>query len=373
MKNIFFKHLPKVGVLALTFAALFLQTTNVNGQTMTIEEYEPKSTLVVPENPITKAKYPFIDVHNHQRPNPTPEDLAKMVAEMDELNMKVLVNLSGRNGDALAEVVRNFKGKYPNRFIIFANVDFTGIDESGFGERAAKQLETDVKNGASGLKIFKNLGLTVTDSKGERVPTDDPRLDPIFKKCAELGIPVLIHTGEPSSFFDPHDKFNERWLELKQFPNRARPSDKFPTWEKVMSEQHNLFAKHPKTIFIQAHFGWMGNDLESLGKLLDKYPNVYPEVAAIVAELGRQPRFAREWFIKYQDRVLFGKDTYQPVEYHTYFRIFESSDEYFDYFRKRHAFWKMYGLNLPDEVLKKFYYKNALKIIPGIDKTLFPK
>lgn len=374
MENIFAKRtLYKAGVLALAFSALFLQTSNVFGQTMTIEEYEPKSTLVVPENIITKAKYPFIDVHNHQRSNPSSEDLDKMIAEMDELNMKVLVNLSGRNGDALTEIVRNFKGKYPNRFIIFANVDFTGIDEPGFGDRAAKQLQEDVKNGASGLKIFKNLGLTVTDSKGERVPTDDPRLDPIFKKCAELGIPVLIHTGEPSSFFDTHDKFNERWLELKQFPNRARPSDKFPTWEKVMQEQHNLFAKHPKTIFIQAHFGWMANDLERLGKLLDKYPNVYPEIAAIVAELGRQPRFAREWFIKYQDRVLFGKDTYRPDEYHTYFRIFESSDEYFPYFRKRHAFWRMYGLNLPDEVLKKFYYKNALKIIPGIDKNLFPK
>jgi predicted TIM-barrel fold metal-dependent hydrolase len=296
-----------------------------------------------------------------------------MVDEMDALNMQVLVNLSGRSGDTLGEGIRIIKNKYPKRFVIFANIDFRGIDEPGYGEKAAKQLEEDVRNGAQGLKIFKNLGLTVTDSSGKRVPTDDPRLDPIFKKCAELGIPVLIHTGEPSSFFDPHDRFNERWLELKQFPNRARPADKYPSWNQVMSEQHSLFAKHPKTKFIQAHFGWMANDLDSLGKILDKYPNVYPEVAAIVAELGRQPKFARNWFIKYQDRVLFGKDTYQPVEYHTYFRIFESSDEYFDYFRKRHAFWKMYGLNLPDEVLKKFYYKNALKLLPGIDENQFPK
>lgn len=362
----------KFGIAALILAAIFIQTSDILSQEMTIENYEPKSTLVIPENPITKAKYPFIDVHNHRWRNPSPEDLDKMVGEMDELNMKVLVNLSGRSGQRLVDGVKAFKGKYPKRFIFFANIDFRKIDEANFGENAAKQLEEDVQNGASGLKIFKNLGLTAKDSKGVRIPTDDSRLDPIFRKCAEFGIPVLIHTGEPNAFFDTHDRFNERWLELKMFPRRARPADKFPSWEKVMGEQHKLFAKHPNTIFIQAHFGWMANDLKSLGEILDKYPNVYPEVAAIVAELGRQPKFAREFFIKYQDRVLFGKDTYRPVEYHTYFRIFESDDEYFPYFRKRHAFWRMYGLNLPDKVLQKFYYKNALKIIPGIDKGLFP-
>ncbi len=340
---------------------------------MSIEEYEPKSTLVVPETLVTRAKYPFIDIHNHRSLNPGSDQLAQMIAEMDALNMQVLVNLSGRSGDALKQGVQNTKGKYPNRFVIFANLDFRGIDEPGYGERAAKQLEEDVRNGSQGLKIFKNFGLTLTDGKGQRIHTDDPRFDPVFKKCGELGIPVLIHTGEPSAFFEPHDRFNERWLELKQFPNRARPADKFPSWKEVMGEQHNLFARHPKTKFINAHFGWMANDLKALGELLDRLPNVYTEVAAIVAELGRQPKFAREFFIKYQDRVLFGKDTYAPVEYHTYFRIFETDDEYFDYFRKRHAFWQMYGLNLPDEVLKKFYYKNALKLLPGIDASDFPK
>ncbi len=349
----------------LFFAALALQNPAVSGQEMTIENYEPKSTLVVPATKVTRAKFPFIDIHSHIRGSFQPGDLEKMIAEMDALNMRVLVNLSGRSGDALKQIVANLKGKYPDRFAVFANVSFAGIDEPGYGERAAKQLEEDVRNGAQGLKIYKDLGLTVKDSKGERVPTDDPRLDPIFKKCGELGIPVLIHTGEPAAFFEPHDRFNERWLELKQFPNRARPAGQFPSWEQVMREQHNLFKKHPNTKFINAHFGWMANDLARLGTLLDENPNVYTEVAAIVAELGRQPKFARAWFIKYQDRVLFGKDTYRPEEYHTYFRIFETSDEYFDYFRKRHAFWQMYGLDLPDEVLKKFYYKNALKLLPG--------
>ncbi len=364
--------LSKFIIISVVMSAVAFQAFEVQGQqTMTIEEYEPKSTLVVPENPVTRAKYPFIDVHSHLWRVRTQEDVEKMIGEMNELNLKVIVNLSGGNGERLANNVKTLKTKYPKRFIVFANIDFRKIDEPNFGENAAKQLEEDVRNGASGLKIFKNLGLTLKDKSGKRVPTDDPRLDPIFKKCAELKIPVLIHTGEPIAFFDTHDKYNERWLELKMFPRRARPADKFPSWEKVIQEQHNLFAKHPKTIFINAHFGWMANDLKRLGKLIDKYPNVYPEVAAIVAELGRQPKFAREFFIKYQDRVLFGKDTYRPVEYHTYFRIFETADEYFPYFRKRHAFWRMYGLDLPDEVLKKFYYKNAMKIIPGIDKKLF--
>ncbi|NNE65176.1 MAG: amidohydrolase family protein [Pyrinomonadaceae bacterium] len=365
----------KKNALKIIFAAVIVwiaQVAILYAQEMTIENYEPKSTLVVPGNEIKRAKFPFIDIHNHRRRTPKPEDLEKMIGEMDAMNMRVLVNLSGRSGEALKQSVRSFKGAYPDRFVIFANVNFRGVGEPGWGEKAAAQLEADVRNGAQGLKIYKNLGLTAKDTSGERIPTDDPRLDPVWKKCGELGIPVLIHTGEPRSFFDPHDKYNERWLELKMFPRRARPAERFPSWEKVMSEQHNLFKKHPNTKFIQAHFGWMANDLASLGKILDENPNVYTEVAAIVAELGRQPRFAREWFIKYQDRVLFGKDTYRPSEYFTYFRIFESSDEYFPYFRKRHAFWRMYGLNLPDEVLKKFYYKNALKLLPGVDKSGFP-
>jgi predicted TIM-barrel fold metal-dependent hydrolase len=234
-------------------------------------------------------------------------------------------------------------------------------------------LEQDVRNGAQGLKIFKQHGMDIKDASGRRIPTNDPRFDPIWEKCAELHIPVLIHTGEPRSFFDPIDKYNERWLELKQFPNRARPPDRYPSWKVIMDEQHDLFAKHPRTNFIAAHLSWLGGDLAQLGQLLDKYPNMYTEIGAVLAELGRQPRFAREWFIRYQDRVLFGKDITESFsEYHVYFRVLETNDDYFDYYRRRHAFWKVYGLDLPDQVLRKLYYQNALKIIPGIDASLFP-
>lgn len=352
------------------FAALVAVFPAVS-QTMSIEDYEPKSTLVVPGHEVKRAKYPFVDVHNHQNIGMSEAEAAALVKEMDGLNMRVMVNLSGTSGAALASGVKT-AATQPGRLLVFANIDFSGIDDPGWGARAAAQLEADVKAGAQGLKIFKNFGMTLKDGKGDRVHVDDPRLDPIFEKCAALKIPVLIHTAEPASFFEPQDRFNERWLELKQFPRRARPAAEFPPWETLMGEQHHLFAKHPKTNFIDAHLGWMGGNLGRLGKLLDELPNVYTEIGAVLAELGRQPRFARAFFVKYQDRVLFGKDTWEPSEYRVYFRVLETADEYFDYYRKRHAFWKMYGLELPDDVLKKLYYKNALRLLPSIDASAFP-
>ena len=368
------KHLPYLFCFSffLLSGAILAQDHDHSDMTMSFEEYEPTSTLIVPGEVVVRAKYPYIDVHSHLWRMATM-DLDQTVREMDSLNLQVLVNLSGRSGETLAAMAEAVENTAPNRFIIFANIDFDGIDDPDWTERTVAQLQEDYDNGARGLKIFKNLGLTATDSQGNRIQTDDPRIDPVWAKCGELGIPVLIHTGEPAVFWDPIDEKNERWLEMKQFPNRHRgDTSRFPSWEVVMQEQWNVFRKHPQTTFINAHFGWMANDLTRLGEHLDEFPNVYTETAAIIAELGRQPRFAQEFFIKYQDRILFGKDTYRLVEFHTYFRVLESDDEYFDYFRKRHAFWKMYGMNLPDEVLKKVYYKNALKIIPGIDKSLFP-
>ena len=340
---------------------------------VTVEEYEPRSTLVVPEHPVTRARYPFIDVHGHQDSRMDAGKLAALVSDMDRLNMAVMVNLSGGSGARLAEGVANMKGRYPKRFVLFANVDFDRIDEPGFGESAARQLEADVKNGAQGLKIFKNLGMSLTDASGKRVPTDDPRLDPIWAKAGELGIPVLIHTGEPVAFWSPVDRFNERWLELTQFPNRRRTDARFASFEQTMGEQHAMFRKHPRTTFINAHLGWLGHDLARLGRLLDELPNVHTELGAVLHELGRQPRTARAFLIKYQDRVMMGKDAWNAEEYHTYFRAFETADEYFDYYRKRHAHWKIYGLDLPDEVLRKVYYGNALRVIPGIDRGVFPE
>lgn len=356
------------------FLMAFLVVAAAPAQDLTFEEYEPRSTLVVPQNPVKRAKYPFIDVHNHQWRGGTMAEaqLDTLVMQMDSLNMAVMVNLSGGSKDRLQAMVGNMKGHYPSRFVIFANVDFTGIGSPDWAARTVAQLEADVRNGAQGLKVWKNLGMDVRDTAGRRVPIDDPRIDPVWAKCGELGIPILIHSADPRSFWEPHDRFNERWLEMKQFPERNHAQDS-TTWQQLINEQHNLFRKHPRTIFINAHLGWYGHDLAALGRLMDELPNMYTELGAVIYELGRQPRFARQWLIDYQDRVLMGKDIWQPSEYHVYFRVLETADEYFDYYRRRHAFWKMYGLDLPDEVLKKLYYQNALRIIPGIDRSLFPE
>lgn len=335
-----------------------------------VEKYEPISTLIVPEHKLIRAKFPFIDVHNHQFTMPV-QNLDKLVNEMDELNMKVMVNLSGFRGKYLEWSLDNVNEKYGNRFALFLNINFEKLDDEGWPNETLAMMDQAIKDGVRGLKVYKNLGLTETDNDGNRIAVDDPRLDPIWAKCGELGIPVLIHTGEPAAFWKPKDKYNERWLELKQYPSRYKDPENNPSFEDVMAEQHNVFRRHPGTKFINAHLGWFGNDLSRLGMLFDEMPNVYTEIGAVLAELGRQPVTAREWLIKYQDRVLMGKDSYNKEEYYTYFRVLETRDEYFDYYRKRHAHWKMYGLGLPDSVLQKIYYKNAIKIIPGIDKSLF--
>jgi predicted TIM-barrel fold metal-dependent hydrolase len=341
---------------------------------MDFEEYNPPSTLVVPEHHITRAKYPFIDVHNHQF-KMNNQDLTPLVQDMNDLNMAVMVNLSGRGRGSDAHfngVMKNAKN-FPDRFIIFTNIDIEGISEPNWAEKTVKQLEEDVKAGANGLKIYKSLGLRYTDENGKIISVDDSRLDPIWAKCGALGIPVLIHSADPKPFWDDHDKNNERWLELKVRPGRKRSATDPAPWEKIIADQHHIFEKHPNTIFINAHLGWYANDLLKLGEILDKYPNMYSEIGAVIAELGRQPRAAKAFLTKYQDRIMFGKDSYNKKQYYTYFRVLETSDEYFPYYKKYHAYWKMYGLDLPDQVLKKLYYKNALRIIPNIDPSLFPE
>jgi uncharacterized protein len=349
----------------------FLISSSAQGTKMDFEKYEPVSTLVVPENKLASSKFPFIDVHNHQFDMPTM-DLGSLIREMDKLNMKVMVNLSGQSGDKIKQSVDNINQHFPKRFIVFANVDFKQVGEKDWAEKAARQLEEDVKNGANGLKIYKSLGFSIKDINGNRVSVDDPRLGAVWEKAGELKIPVLIHTADPKSFWDPMDEHNERWLELSTHPNRKRAENNPVPFDQLMEEQHQLFKSHPKTIFIAAHFGWYPNDLGKLSKLLDEMPNVMVEFGAVIAELGRQPRMARQFFTKYQDRIMFGKDSWVPEEYATYFRVLETEDEYFPYHKKYHAFWRMYGLGLPDSILKKVYYKNALRVIPNIDKAQFP-
>jgi uncharacterized protein len=359
-------------LLTHTHAGVAQQEQKKYSQTPTIEEYQPKSTLVTKEHKIERAKFPFIDIHSHHW-NPTTEEVDRLVREMDTINLRVMVNLSGGTGEQLRNTVAAMKGRHPDRFVVFANLNYEDINTPGYGKRAAARLEQDVKNGAQGLKIFKNLGMDVKYANGERVHVDDPEFDAVWDKCAELGLPVLIHIAEPSPFFDPWDYHNERWLELKQFPQRARPPEKYPRFETLIAERNHLFTKHPKTNFIAAHLAFHGNDLERLGRTLDSLPNMYVDIAAVLAELGRQPYSAHDFLVKYQDRVLMGKDIYDVNEYKWYFRALETRDEYFEYYRPRHAFWRIYGFQVPDEVLKKVYYKNALKLVPGVSAKAFPE
>jgi predicted TIM-barrel fold metal-dependent hydrolase len=306
---------------------------------------------------------------------------------MDSLNMQVMVNLSGRsykessgrngffdvNGfEYLKSSIDNINRSNPARLVVFTNISFVGFGEKEWLAKTLLQLEQDVKAGARGLKLYKEFGMEFKDEKNNIIHIDDSRLDAVWEKCAELNIPVLIHSADPKSFWLPADKNNERWLELAKHPDRKRTA-KDPSWDEVIAEQHNMFLQHPNTKFIAAHFGWLANDLERLGKFLDSAQNVYVEFGAVISDIGRQPRAAKAFFTKYQDRILFGKDSWVPEEYATYFRVLETEDEYFPYHKKYHAYWKMYGMGLPDDILKKIYYKNALKVIPGLDEKQFPQ
>ncbi len=336
----------------------------------TIREYKPRSTLVVPQHPVPRAKFPVVDIHGHP-PALTSEDaIARVAAAMDPINVQVMVNASGASGERLQQQIAAIRAsRHKDRFVMFTNITFRDVGP-GFGQKAAAQLEADVKAGALGLgEIMKGFGLTARKADGSRLKLDDPELDPIWQTAARLNIPVFIHTADPAEFFQPMDYQNERWLEMALYSDRRYfDRTRFPSFEELMGERDRLIAKHPKTTFILAHLGWHANDLGRLGAMMDRMPNIYAEVGAVLYDIGRQPRTARDFFTKYQDRLLFGKDSFQPDEYPYYWRVFETNDEYFDYYRDYHAFWKLYGIGLPDEVLRKVYYANALKLVPNLPK-----
>jgi predicted TIM-barrel fold metal-dependent hydrolase len=339
-----------------------------------ILDYRPRSTLVTTEHKVPRAKFPVIDIHGHPPGINSPEGLARMVAEMDKLNLRVMTSASNTSGERLTQLLAVINGSpHKDRFRVFTGIDFRNVGP-GWGAKAAAQLEADTKAGAIGVgEIGKGFGLSTRKPDGSRLHVDDPELDPVWQAAARLDIPIFIHTAEPQEFFSPLDYKNERWLELALFPDRRNYEPGQVKFEELMTERNNLFKRHPKTRFIAAHFGWHANDLKRAAAMLDAYPNVTVELGAILYDLGRQPRAAREFFLKYQDRILFGKDSWQPEEFPYYWRVFETSDEYFDYYRDYHAFWKLYGMDLPDQVLKKIYYQNALRVAKGMPTTGWPQ
>jgi uncharacterized protein len=341
-----------------------------------IVDYRPQSTLIVPEHPVPKPKFPAIDFHGHPQGylNST-EGLERLRAAMDEIGLRVMVAANNISGEALRRTMDTIRAvpSMRNRVRVMTGIDFRNVGP-GWAERAVAQLEADVAAGAVGVgEIGKSFGQTIRKADGSRLRADDPDLNPVWDAAARLGIPIFIHTGDPPEFYEPFNYTNERWLELALFPGRRIPPDQRPTFEELMTERDNLFRNNPRTTFVTAHMGWHTHDLARLGKMFEEMPNLHAEVGAVLYDIGRQPRYARDFFIRYQDRILFGKDSFQPGEYPYFWRVFETADDYFDYYRDYHAFWKLYGIDLPDEVLKKLYYRNALRITPGLPQTGWPE
>ena len=341
-----------------------------------ILDYRPTSTLVAPTHLVPKARYPAIDFHGH--PNGmlgSVESLARLGADLDGLNVRMIIvanNVSGDNPKRMVATIRSSPAM-KDRVRVLAGINFSNVGP-GWAQRAVAQLEADVAAGAVGIgEIPKDFGQTIRKANGQRLALDDPELDPIWQAAARLKLPVFIHTGDPQEFFQAVDYHNERWLELELFPGRRVDPARHPNFDELMKERDNLFRRNPKTTFVAAHMGWHANDLARLGKMLTEMPNVYVDVGAVLYDIGRQPRGSHDFFVKFQDRILFGKDAYQPEEYPYYWRVFETNDDYFDYYRGYHAFWKLYGIDLPDAVLKKVYYQNALKLTPGIPQTGWPR
>ena len=341
-----------------------------------ILDYRPRSTLVAPAHPVPRSKFPSIDYHGHPFSQlSSAEGLAQLGAELDSLNVRVIVAANNGSGEQLKRQLAlvNASPAMKDRVRFLAGIDFRNVGP-GWAEKAIAQLEADVAAGAVGVgEIGKGLGLNTRKPDGTRLRIDDPALDPVWQACARLRIPVFIHTADPQEFWQPIDYANERWLELALFPGRRYPPDQFPSFEELMTERDNMLRRNPKTTFVIAHMGWHAADLGRLGKMLEAMPNVNTEVGAVLYDIGRQPRAAHDFFIRFQDRILFGKDSYQPEEYPTYWRVFETRDDYFDYYRPYHAFWKLYGIDLPDTVLKKLYYGNALRITSGLPQAGWPR
>ncbi|HEV3340655.1 MAG TPA: amidohydrolase family protein [Pirellulales bacterium] len=340
-----------------------------------LKQWAPKPMLVVKQTSVERPKSPAIDVHNHLGAGKqflTPDRVGRYLQEMNEAGVATVVNLDGGWGEQLKETLSVLDEAHPGRFLTFAQINFDGIDDDGWTERETAQLEKSFQAGAKGLKFHKSLGLGYRYKDGRLMPADDPKLAPIFETCERFRRPVMIHTGDPAAFFTPLDRFNERWHELNEHPNWLFFGDRFPPREELLKQFANVVAAHPNTTFIGAHFGNNAEDLATVGRWLDAYPNLYVDIDARISELGRQPYTARRFLIKYRDRVLFGTDTTPRREaYRTYYRFLETDDEYFDCAASHHlqGFWMIYGISLPDEVLESVYRTNAERVLLRVPKT----
>ena len=339
---------------------------------MQLLDFSPHSKLQVKNTPTHKPRFPVIDAHNHIGTVFNPSEkiaVQKLLKNLDAAGVVVFVDLDGGWGeDILQNHLDTYKSAAPDRFIHFGGVDWSQWVEKGdsFPDWAVGRLREQVRWGAQGLKIWKNFGLRVRDSVGNLVPVDDPRLDPLWGTAAELGIPVLIHIADPVAFFDPLDVHNERWEELTAHPDWHFPSPPYPSFKTIIEQLANLITRNLQTTFIGAHVGCYAENLTWVSDLLGRAPNFYVDISARISELGRQPYTARRFFINHADRILFGTDMGPDIDtYRNYYRFLESDDEYFSYGTGEipdQGRWQIYGLSLPDNVLRRVYFENAKKI-----------
>jgi uncharacterized protein len=360
-----------VGIVSLAMSQDIAYKEDPNAaarMTLLLRDFEPHPMVHLPAHEVSHAKFPVIDMHNHvndaQGINGDKIPPAEVIKTMDQANIKTIVILTGLWGEKLQGVIDTMVKPYPGRFVVFAQIDWSRIDDPQFSAEMVQQLDDAVRRGARGLKVLKDLGLGVRDKTGNLVAIDDERLDPIWEECGKLGIPVSIHSTDPEAFFTPTDKYNERYEELMHNPTWSFYGPKFPSKEKLLEERNHVFAKHPHTTFVALHVANWPENLDAVSAWLKKYSNMSVEFGARQAELGRQPRRARQFFVEFQDRVMFGTDSEpDPKMYANYFRWLETADEYFDYWGyPGQGRWEIYGMELPDAVLEKVYHKNAERI-----------
>ncbi|GAA4632153.1 hypothetical protein GCM10023196_064430 [Actinoallomurus vinaceus] len=341
-----------------------------------LRDYTPRSQARAEVTSVPTPAVPCVDVHNHLGRWLSPDggwlvrDVAALVAVMDECQVATVVNLDGRWGDELGENLDRYDAAYPGRFVTFCQLDWRLVAEPDGVDRLVGELRAAVARGARGLKVWKDLGLRVRDADGRLLPPGDPRLAPIWRACAELGVPVLIHSADPVAFFEPLDRYNERLEELIENPDWwFGDRDRFPSFGELMLSLEQLVKTHPDTAFIGAHVGCNAEDLRWVDRMLTAYPNFHIDLGGRMAELGRRPRAARALVLRHPERVLFGTDAFPPRgdDYRLWFRFLESADEAFSYAPDEavppQGRWHVHALDLPATVLPPLYAGNARRLL----------
>lgn len=353
-------------------------------QPLDLTQFEPRSMLHVPETRVERAKFPLIDIHAHLTWGDPQGRSAKLLMSVEEMlgvmnrrNIRTMVNLTGGRGEGLKQTVDLLHKPHPDRFLVFTEPWFTRVSDTGYARFQADAIQQAHAAGARGLKVLKSLGLVVREKETKAlVKLDDPRFDPMWEACGANRMPVAIHTSDPEACFLPIDRFNERFEQLNAHPDWSFHGRDFPSDRELQEARLRVVARHPKTNFIALHVANSEN-LAFVGQALDRYPNLHVEIGARIGELGRQPRASRKFFERYQDRILFGTDavphgveTPQQIFgdelYQIYYRFLETEDEYFDYAPAKvppQGRWRIYGLGLPDSILKKVYWDNAARLL----------